>query len=167
MIDRDPDDPVFLLKLLPKCIILWLHIHWMHQEIFPTTWMYRKPQFSKFFALFCGCFFIDSSSSRCWNLETINSTSTLLFCSSSDMMKIADGHCGYYEWMRNISLHWKRNVQELHSMGRRKSSLCGISAFMQQILDYVVWRHRDIHSYFFEDASFNGMQTCSIISARL
>ncbi|CAL1269477.1 unnamed protein product, partial [Larinioides sclopetarius] len=65
--------------------------------------MYRKPQFSKFCALFCGCFLIDSSACRRWHLETTNSVSTLRIFFSSDMMKIAGGRCGYYGRMRHIS----------------------------------------------------------------
>lgn len=32
--------------------------------------MYRKQQFSRFYALFCGCLSIDSSASRCCNFKT-------------------------------------------------------------------------------------------------
>ena len=104
VIDRDPNNPVLLLKLLSKCIIRWLQVHFIQQKVFPAVWMYRKPQFSKFSALFCRCFIIDSSESRLWNLEKTNRVSTLRIYSSSDMMKIAGGRCWHYGRMRHISL---------------------------------------------------------------
>ena len=116
--------PCVPLKLLPKCIIRWLQVHCIQQEVFSAIWMHRKSQFSKFCALICRCFLIDSRASRRWNLEITNSVSTLRIFFSSDMMKIAGGHCRYYGWMRHISPLWERKLQALRSLGGRKSSRC-------------------------------------------
>ena len=66
--------------------------------------------------------------------------------------------------------HWERKLLELLSLGGRKSSRCGISAFLQQIHYCVVWCGVTgtfiLGPYFFENVTSSDMQTCSITGAR-
>lgn len=112
MIDHDLDEPLFLLKLLQKCIIRLLQVYCILQEMFPAVCMHRKPQLQHFpiNLLFCGYYPIDT---RCCNLEMNNCVSTLRSFSSSNMMRIPrGGYCGrgYCERMKHISSKRKHKL---------------------------------------------------------
>ena len=83
--------------------------------------------------------------------------------------KITDGRCVNYGRMRNILSLLRIETPRTLFIGFKKSSWWGISAFIRQVRDYMVWRRRVsfvLGPCFFEAITSIGMPTCSITGAR-